>query len=140
MEQRHWPPTGSIGPPSPGRWMGPPVDLFPSRMHNNNNNINNNHLEAPQIGTIHTPGGPPVGSMHAGPYQTYASPAVPLQEAFRSTAARPAEFSPHNAQSWESVGPPMSSAPDRMQGPPRPGAPNPASESKTTREWVRRKN
>ncbi|CDJ53049.1 inner membrane complex associated protein 4, putative [Eimeria brunetti] len=131
MDPRHRPPTTPTGPPPAGRWVGPPVDLFPSRVYNNNNNSSssNNHYEVPQINTIPASGGPPVGAFHS------YSPVQP-QEAFRSPRAPPADLSPSSVPSWECMPPPMSSAPDRLLGPPSVGAPNPASESKTTREWL----
>ncbi|CDI75689.1 inner membrane complex associated protein 4, putative [Eimeria praecox] len=129
MERRQQPALPG-GLPASGRWAGPPVDLFPSRAYNNN--TNNKNIEAPHISTIPARG-PPIGAIHADPY---AFAAGPPQEPFRPPAGHNGEFPHPNAQQWECMGPPMSSAPDHLVGPPKPGVPNAASESKTTREWL----
>ncbi|CDJ69143.1 inner membrane complex associated protein 4, putative [Eimeria necatrix] len=114
--------TGPGRPDVPRRWNGPPIDLFPSRPYNNN------RLGCTRGSCMPTP----VASLG----NQYGSAVTPPQEAFGTHSVHQTELSASASPSWERMGPPMSSAPDRLLGPPIVGRPNAAGESRSTREWL----
>lgn len=103
------------------QWNGTSLELFPSRAYGENGG------EGSRPSRAVTP------MATSGEHCLYNS--VPHQEFLRTPAGNAADSA--NLRSWDNMGPPMSSAPDRITEPHRrSGLPLAPEISQSTREWV----